>query len=68
MAPDCLQRERETYIYICAVDLKTGPILPFLVLKTGPFFVIFVFEDLVLPAERRGFLQKKKQKQKKTHF
>ena len=33
------------------------------------FFVFFVFENLILPAERRGFFKKKKKnKQKKTTF
>ena len=39
----------------CAVDLFSGPMFAFLCVKTGPFFCLFVFEDLVLPAERRGF-------------
>ena len=40
--------------------------MPFLKLKTGPFF-FFIFENLILPAERRGFLKnKQKQQQKNT--
>ena len=46
--------------------------MPFLVLKTGPFFLFFcfiVFKNLILPAERRGFFKKKKKTNKqKTTF
>ena len=47
--------------------------MPFLVLKAGPFFFcffcFFVFENLILPAERRGLKKKKKKnKPKKTTF
>ena len=43
--------------------------MPFLVLKTGPFFVFFVSENLIIPAERREFFKKKKKtKQKKDPF
>ena len=44
------------YIYICAVELKTGPMFAFFSVKNWSFF--FVFEHLVLPAERRGFFKK----------
>ena len=54
------------YIYIYAVELKLVQDLPFSVLKTGPILCFFfVFENLVLPAERRGCFENKA---KKTNF
>ena len=59
----------DTYIY--AVKLKVVQCLPFLKLKSGPLFLFFcffcVFENLVLPAERRGFLKKQAKKNNKKH-
>ena len=45
------------YIYIYAVELKAGPNFAFSSVKNwSKFFVcLFVFENLVLPAERRVF-------------
>ena len=56
------------HIYIYAVKLKNwSNFLPFLKWNTGPFF--FFFENLILPAERRGFLKnKQKTTTKKTQF
>ena len=47
--------------------------MPFLKLKTGPFLFVFllffIFENLILPAERRGFLKnKQKTTTNKTQF
>ena len=62
------------YIYIYAVELKTGPIFAFSSVKNWSnffvFFCFFVFENLILPAERRGFFKKKRRKRepKKTTF
>ena len=63
------------YIYIYAVKLKSGPIFALFKVKKWSnlfvFFVFFVFKNLVLPAERRGFLKnkpKKKQQKKNTIF
>ena len=39
------------YIYICAVKFKAGPMFALFKDTFGPF--LLVFEDLVLPAERR---------------
>ena len=58
------------YIYM-PVELKTGPIFAFSSVKNwSNFFVFFVFENLILPAERRGFFKKKRKKKtkKKTTF
>ena len=52
------------HIYIYVVELKAGPIFAFSSVKN---WSKFFFENLVLPAERRGFSNKNKQKQK-THF
>ena len=41
--------------------------MPFYKLKTGSFFC-FIFENLILPAERRGFLRNKQKQPKNTHF
>ena len=55
------------YIHTYAVELKLVQFLPFLVLKTGPYF--FVFENLILPSERRGFFSKKnEEKETKNNF
>ena len=52
-----------------AVELKISPILAFHKLKTGPFLFLFVFENLVFPAERRGlFKNKPKQQPPKNTF
>ena len=65
---------RHIYIYIYAVELKTGPIFAFSSVKNWSIFFLFcffVFKNLILPAERRGFFQKAKKKkktQKMTHF
>ena len=48
------------YIYICAVELIVGL---FCVKNWSKFFVYFCFENLVLPAERRG-LKKNQEKLK----
>ena len=54
------------YMYIYAVELKTGPIFAFSSVKNWSiFFCFFVFENLILPAERRGFCTKKKKKKPK---
>ena len=62
-------RERERYIY--AVKLKSGPIFAlFKVKKWSNFFVVFVlfvFKNLVLPAERRGILKNKPKNNKNKH-
>ena len=43
--------------------------MPFLKLKTGHFFCFLFFENIILPAERRGFLKnKQKTTTKKTQF
>ena len=42
--------------------------MPFLKLKTGPICLFFIFENLILPAERRGFLKNKQKQQQKTQF
>ena len=58
------------YICICAVKLKTGPIFALFKAKNWSIFLFFlflIFENLILPAERRGFL-KNKQKQQKKHI
>ena len=51
------------YIYICAVKLKTGPSFALLKVKNWSnlfcFFLFFVFENPVLPAERRGLFENK---------
>ena len=39
-------------------NLKTGPVFALFVLKVVPFR-FFVFENLVLPSERRGFFKRK---------
>ena len=57
------------YLYIYAVELKTGPRFPFYKLETGhvfPFF-FFIFKNRILPAERRGSLKNKQKQPKKTH-
>ena len=52
------------YIYVYAVELKAGPFFGvFSVKKLVHFF--FVFENLVLPAERRGFFKKEEKETKK---
>ena len=60
------------FIYIYAVKLKTGPRFPFFYkLKTGPiflFFLLFIFKNIILPAERRGFLKNKQKTTKKNTF
>ena len=46
------------YIYIYAVKLKSGPMFALFKVKKWSIFLFslfFVFENLVLPAERRGF-------------
>ena len=53
---------------IYAVELKTGPIFAFSSVKNWSIFCFFVCENLILPAERRGFFKKKKNKQEKQHF
>ena len=62
--------QKKKYIY--AVELKTGPNFAFYKLKTGHvfcLFLLFIFENLILPAERRGFLKKKQAKtQQKTNL
>ena len=60
-------------IYIYAVKLKTGPSFALFKVKNWSifcFFCFFIFENLILPAERRGFLKKKQAKKttKKTQF
>ena len=58
------------YIYIYAVELKTGPIFAFSSVKNWSncfVLVFFVFENLILPAERRGFFTKKKKKNKQKN-
>ena len=50
-----------------AVELKAGPRFALFVLQTGPFFGV-VFENLVLPADRRGEEDFQKQKNIMTHF
>ena len=52
---------------------ESGPIFALFKVKKWSnffvFFVFFVFKNLVLPAERRGFLKNKpKKQQKKTQF
>ena len=58
-------------IYIYAVELKTGPIFAFSSVKNWSnfFFVLsfFVFKNLILPAERRGFFKKSKKKNQKKN-
>ena len=55
------------YIYsIYAVKLKTGPIFALFKVKTGPFFCFFIFENLILPAERRGCFEKQAKNNKKN--
>ena len=61
------------YIYIYAVKLKTGPIFDLFKVKNWSIFLFFllffIFENLILPAERRGCLKnKQKQQQKQTQF
>ena len=61
------------YIYIYVVKLKAGPMFALFKVKNWSIFFVFlffIFENLILPAERRGFLKKKnKQKTtKKTQF
>ena len=61
------------HIYIYAVELKTGPIFAFSSVKNWSnflvFFCFFVFENLILPAEKKRSFQKKEEKQtKKTTF
>ena len=57
------------YIYIYLVKLKIGPIFA---LKIGPFFCFWggggIFENPILPAERRGFLKNKQKTTKKQFF
>ena len=51
----------KTLLYVFVVELKAGPIFAFSSVKTGPFvlfILFFVFENLVLPAERRVFSKK----------
>ena len=59
------------YIYIYAVKLKSGPIFALFKVKKWSnffvFFVFFVFKNLVLPAERRGFLKNKPKKTTKKN-
>ena len=68
-----MERDIYIYIYIYAVKLKSGPRFAFLKVKTGPIccfcFLLFIFEHLILPTERRGFLKKNKQTKttKETH-
>ena len=51
-----------------AVELKTGPMFAFSSVKSWSNFFVF-FENLILPAERRGFFKKmKRKKQKQTTF
>ena len=63
------KEQKNINIYIYAVELKTGPIFAFSSVKNWSIF-LFVFENLILPAERRGFFkkQKKKKKQKKDNI
>ena len=51
------------YIYICC-RVKMVQCLPFSVLKWSKFFV---FEHLVLPAERKGFFKKNKKEETKNY-
>ena len=59
-------------MFLNAVELKAGPIFAFYKLITGPMFLLFLFvcfENLVLPADRRGFFKNKQQNnQKNTQF
>ena len=51
------------YIYIYAVELKAGPIFAFFSVKNWSIFcLVFCFENLALPAERRGIFKKKEEK------
>ena len=54
------------YIYIYAVELKTGPLFAFSSVKNWSIFLFFFFENLILPAERRGFFNKKRRKRKQN--
>ena len=56
-------------IYIYVVKLQAGPIFALLKLNIGPFFVFLfsIFENLILPAERRGFLKTSNKQQEKKH-
>ena len=60
------------YIYMHAVELKTVHFLPFLVLKTGPFFVFlfFLFLKISFSLQKEEELKKKEEKESKemTHF
>ena len=53
--------DNNSTVYIYAVKLKTGPMFALFKLKTGPFlfvFVFFIFENLILPAERKRIFEK----------
>ena len=58
------------YIYMHAVKLKLVQDFPFYKLKIGPFFLfylLFIFKNIILPAERRGFLKNKQNNNQKKH-
>ena len=55
---------------IYAVKLKAGPMFALFKVKNWSkffAFLLFIFEELILPAEKRGFL-KNKQKATKKHM
>ena len=59
------------HIYIYAVKLKTSPIFALFKVKNWSicFVFFFIFENLILPAERKSFFEnKQKQQQTKTQF
>ena len=62
---------KHIYIYIYTVQLKTGLIFALFKVKNWSnfvcLFVFLYFENLILPADRRGFLKNKQKKQKKTY-
>ena len=55
------------YIYMHAVELKSGPIFAFFSVKNWSIFCVF-FENLILPAKRRGFFQEEKRNTKNDPF